>query len=48
MDDPSAIKVTLRAGPIFKLLFWGVVVPIAALTLLAVGYVVFVLGVEHY
>jgi hypothetical protein len=48
MDDPSAVNVTLRARPVFKLLFWGLVVPIATLTLLAVGYMVFVLGVEHY
>jgi hypothetical protein len=39
MDDPSSLR---------KLLFWGVLVPIATLTLLAVGYLVFVLGVEHY
>jgi hypothetical protein len=43
MDDPSALK-----RPIFKLLFWGVVVPIATLTLVAVAYLIVVLGIEHY
>jgi hypothetical protein len=39
MDVPSLLR---------KLVFWMVVMPIATLTLLAVGYVIFVLGIEHY
>ena len=45
MDDPSAVKVT---RPILKLLFWGVVFPIATLTILVIGYLVFYIGIEHY
>ena len=46
MDDPSSLRPSVR--PLFKLVFWMVVVPIATLTLLADGYMIFVLGIEHY
>ena len=46
--EPIEHDVRPRVRRVFRVLFWTVVMPIAILTLLGIGYFVFVLGVEHY
>jgi hypothetical protein len=46
--EPIQQDVRPRMHRVLRMVFFGVVMPIAILTLLGIGYLVFELGVEHY
>jgi hypothetical protein len=46
--EPIEHDVRPRVRRVFRVVFFAIVMPVAVLTMLGIGYLVFVLGVEHY
>ena len=44
--EPAGIRP--RAHIVFRVAFWGVIVPFAVLVLVSIAYLVVYIGIEHY